>query len=200
MFKRFLMENAHRENVKNLFRWWNGHVFSFESVPGTSRKDDDGFDSGMEAAVAALNSDEEFSGGGGDDFGDEDFGGDNNHFYPPALPSNTDTDLSTNLMQLTISERSAVPSNPAAAPKPPIYAIAVPRVRDSEPTLGDSDGTLPNMDDAQNVRFFFQSFPILIYPIHFHRILLIRQLGVLVQAMVQTTPLKISLTPGTCFR
>jgi hypothetical protein len=60
MFKKFLMDNSHRENVKNLFRWWNGHVFSFETVPGT--KDDDGFDSGMDEAEAALNSDDEFSG------------------------------------------------------------------------------------------------------------------------------------------
>ena len=75
MFKKFLMENVHRENI-NLFRWWNGHVFSFETVPGTNRKDDDGFDSGMEAAEAALNSDEEFSdeelgGPSGENFGDD---------------------------------------------------------------------------------------------------------------------------------
>lgn len=55
------MENAHREHVKNLFRWWNGHVFSFETVQGTNR-DDDGFDSGMDEAEAAINSDQEFSG------------------------------------------------------------------------------------------------------------------------------------------
>lgn len=57
------MEHAHRETVKNLFRWWNGHVFSFETKrQGTNRTDDDEFDSGMDEAEAALNSDEELNG------------------------------------------------------------------------------------------------------------------------------------------
>jgi hypothetical protein len=117
------MDHAHRERIKHLFRWWNGHVFSFEAVPGTSGKDDDGFDSGMDEAEAALNSDEEFSGGArsGEDFGGENLDDDNNR-----------PDLSLNFVQLTISERSGVPSNPVAAP---VHAIAVPWVR--EPTLGD---------------------------------------------------------------
>ena len=32
------------------------------TIPGTSRKNNDGFDSGMDEAEAALNSDEDFSG------------------------------------------------------------------------------------------------------------------------------------------
>lgn len=143
MFKKFLMANAHREHIKNLFRWWNGRVFSFE-IPGTHRKpDDDGFDSGMDEAEAALNSDEEFS---GEEFGGEKFGDDTDSWYAqeepqadqPARQMNTNSrpnDLSINFMQLTISERSVAPSNPVAAP---VHAIAVPRVR--EPTLVRSAG------------------------------------------------------------
>lgn len=150
------MENAHRENIKNLFRWWNGHVFSFESVPGTSRKDDDGYDSGMDAAVAALRSDEEFS--------DEDNIRDD--WTTPLTPAeelqadqplaalqmNTSTDghhdpqahdISINFIQLTISEHDrAAPSesNPVVAPSP-VHAVAVPRVRYNEPTLAPSHST-----------------------------------------------------------
>ena len=69
------MENAHWENVKILFRWWNGQVFSFETVPGTNRGGDDGFDSGMEEEEAALRSNDEFSGGD-----DEEFGGGGENF------------------------------------------------------------------------------------------------------------------------
>ena len=137
MFKKFLMENAHRENVKNLFRWWNGQVFSFETVPGTNRGGDDGFDSGMEEAEAALRSDDEFSGGDDEEFGGsvENFDDNNNISYGPVAESRTD--LAANLMQLTVSE----PSDPVLA-----HAIAVPWVREREPTLGDSDGSSVIMD------------------------------------------------------
>ena len=136
MFKKFLMDNAHRENVKNLFRWWNGHVFSF-GMPGANRlKDDDGFDSGMdEAAEAALDSNEEFDGEGHEASGD-----DHNSWYVseehpadrPPLQMNTNSrpdDLSVDFIQLTISDHSEAPgtSNPVAAPVP---AIAVPRVHE----------------------------------------------------------------------
>jgi hypothetical protein len=145
MFKKFLMENAHRESIKNLFRWWNGQVFSFETASGTNREDD-GFDSGMDEAEAALNSDEEFSDAGGEEFGasGEKLGDDTDSFYAApeelqadqpltALQMNMDSrpdNLSIDFMQLTISEHSVAPSNPLAAP---VHAIAVPWVR--EPTL-----------------------------------------------------------------
>lgn len=140
------MDNAHRENVKNLFRWWNGQVFSFEMVPGTNRKDNDGFDSGMDKAEAAFNSDEGFSGeeSGGEKLGDDNDGWaglyDNDGWVEadqraPQMNSHPD-DLSINLMQLSISERSGVaPSNSVAALA---HAIIVPRVR--EPTLVHSAG------------------------------------------------------------
>jgi hypothetical protein len=124
MFKRFLMENAHRDHVTNLFMWWNGHVFSFEMVPGINRRDSDGFDSGMDEAEAALNSDEEFIG--------ENFGDDIDGRHPD------DSDLSVNFARLTIPERSVTPLDPVAAP---VYtnldAIVVPW--DREPTLIHSD-------------------------------------------------------------
>jgi len=61
MFKRFLMDNSHQEHIKNLFRWWNGHVFSFEA-PGTIGMENREEDSGMEEALKALDLDEEFGG------------------------------------------------------------------------------------------------------------------------------------------
>lgn len=132
MFKKFLMENAHREHIKNLFRWWNGLVFSFE-MPGTG-KEDDGFDSGMDAAEAALDSNEEFSGGelGGKKFDDDD---DVESWYAPEELPAAPQDLSINFMQLTISEHTVAASIPPAALA---NAIAVPRVR--QPTLVHSAG------------------------------------------------------------
>ena len=110
MFKKFLMDNVHWETVKNSFRWWNGHVFSFD-MP--TRKDD-GFDSGMEEAEATLNSDEDLSGKdlSGDKIGDN---SDHDSWYAPvkhqadqpALQMNISShrdDLSVNFVQLTISE------------------------------------------------------------------------------------------------
>ena len=97
------MQNAHRENIKNLFRWWNGHVFSFDTVPGTNRKDDDGFDSGMDEAEAALISDGGFSDEeslGGENLGDDTDGIQAGRYHwrvqatnqPLALPVGMDTD------------------------------------------------------------------------------------------------------------
>ena len=134
MFKGFLMENAHRENVKNLFRWWNGHVFSFETVPGTARKDNDsdGFDSGMDEAEAALDSDGGFS--------DEELGGENvgdGRYHWPGQADPDDLQVSTNFAQLTISERSVAPSDPVAAP---VHVIVVPWVH--EPTSVHSAGVV----------------------------------------------------------
>jgi hypothetical protein len=83
---------------QNLFRWWNGQVFSFETAPGTNRKDNDGFDSGMDEAEAALKSDDEFSGGNSEEFGGENFGDDNNSLFAPALNTLAErcNDLSVN--------------------------------------------------------------------------------------------------------
>ena len=96
--------------VKNLFRWWNGHVFSFD-MP--IRKDD-GFNSGMEEAEATLNSDEDLSGKdlSGDKFGDN---SDHDSWYAlvehqgdqSALQMNISSccdNLSVNFVQLAISE------------------------------------------------------------------------------------------------
>ena len=146
------MENAHRETVKNLFGWWNWHVFSFETVPGKSRKDDDGFDSGMDEAEAALNSDVDFSDGelGGQNFGDND---DRDGWYQadqprPALQMSIDShpdDISINLLPLAISERSVAPLDPVVAP---VHAIIVPWV--GETTFVHSAGVVYIM--------FFTSF------------------------------------------
>ena len=126
MFKRFLMDNSHREHIKNLFRWWNGHVFSFEA-PGTIGTENRGEDSGMEEALKALDSDEEF---GGDSWYGQD-GPDPHH------PDN----LSIDFVNFTISEHTSVPvaapANAIAAPQvrepTPANAIIAPRVRESTP-------------------------------------------------------------------
>ena len=132
------MDNVHWEHIKNLFRWWNGLVFSFE-MWGTE-KEDDGFDSGMDEAEAALNSDEEFSSA---EFGSKKFGDDDveSWYAPEELPAapqtnaNSHSDLSINFMQLTISEHSIAHLIPPAAHA---NAIAVPWVR--QPTLVHSAG------------------------------------------------------------
>ena len=147
MFKKFLMDNAHLETVKNLFRWWNGNVFSFD-MP--IRKDD-GFDSGIEEAEAALNSDEDLSSKdlSGDKIGDN---SDHDSWYAPAkhqadqpaLQMNISSccdNLSVNFVQLTISEHISQTSltlataplpNPAAAPLnppvAPVHAVTVPQI------------------------------------------------------------------------
>ena len=151
MFKRFLMDNAHRESIKNLFRWWNGHVFSFKTVPGADGGEHDGFDSGMEEAEAALNSDQEFSDEG------ENFGDDADSRYQadqPALQMNTESrpdDLSTNFVQLTISEHSAAPPDPVAAP---VDAIVVSRVRVHELTSVHSAGVAFNFLTTDSFRMY----------------------------------------------
>lgn len=138
------MGNAHRENVKNLFRWWNGHVFSFDTVPGTNRKDDDGFDSGMDEAEAALNSDGGFSDEellvGGENFGDDADGTQAGRYHWPGQADNQLSALGMNTDGrpddlFTISERSVAPSDPVVAP---VHAVAVPWVH--EPTSVHSAG------------------------------------------------------------
>ena len=123
MFKRFLMENAHRDHIKNLYRWWNGQVFSFE-MSGNEGKKDEGQDSGMEEAEAALNSDEEMSSRdftgmkeaeavldsdeelSGREFADgiEDWYGSNADHSAWPLQNSHSADLPANIMQLTISD------------------------------------------------------------------------------------------------
>ena len=144
MFKKFLMDNAHQETVKNLFRWWNGHVFLFD-MP--IRKDDE-FDTGMEEAEAALNSDEDLS---SKDLSGDKIGNNSDHdsWYAlakhqadqPALQMNISShcdDLSVNFVQLTISEHisqtsltlATAPLNPLVVP---VHAVAVPQIH--EPSL-----------------------------------------------------------------
>ena len=141
---------------QNLFRWWNGHVFSF-NIP--IRKDD-GFDSGMEEAEATLNSDEDLSSENlsGDKIGNN---SDHDSWYAlakhqadqPALQINISSchdNLSVNFVQLTISEHISQTSltlataplpNPAAAPLnpsvAPVHAVTVPQT--CEPSLFHSD-------------------------------------------------------------
>jgi hypothetical protein len=174
MFKRFLMENAHRENIKHLFRWWNGHVFSV-GTPGVNRKDDDGFDSGMDEAEAALDSNEEFDDEGREEFdeeghekfddkgreesgdeGREESGDDHESWYAleerpdpdqPALQMTANSrsdEISIDFIQLTISEHREAPSNPVAAP---VHTIVVTRVHES---------TLVHSAGAASITYNFQ--------------------------------------------
>jgi hypothetical protein len=55
-FKSFLMSNAHKEQIKKLYMWWNGWVFSFEKAAITCDADNEG-SSGMDEAVECLNDD-----------------------------------------------------------------------------------------------------------------------------------------------
>ena len=47
------MDNAHKEQIKELYMWWNGWGFSFEKVPKLTNIDDEE-SSGMDEAVDCL--------------------------------------------------------------------------------------------------------------------------------------------------
>jgi hypothetical protein len=55
MFKRFLMDNAHHSHIQTLLRWWNSHVFAFDTRK--KEMEDHREDSGMDEALNALDSD-----------------------------------------------------------------------------------------------------------------------------------------------
>jgi hypothetical protein len=136
MFKKFLMDQAHRDHIKNLYRWWNGEVFSFE-ISGMKGKEDNGQDSGMDEAVAALNSDEELSGGG--------FANQIEDWYasegsdPPAQLQNSrsaDDNISADFMQLTISDDRVATQAVASSHH---YTVTT-RVHEPNVTLSQSAG------------------------------------------------------------
>jgi hypothetical protein len=52
-FKGYLMANAHKEQIKELYMWWNGWVFSFEKARKLTNIDDEE-SSGMDEAVECL--------------------------------------------------------------------------------------------------------------------------------------------------
>jgi hypothetical protein len=52
-FKAHLVGNAHKEQIKQFYMWWNGWVFSFENAPKLTNIDDEG-SSGMDEAVNCL--------------------------------------------------------------------------------------------------------------------------------------------------
>jgi hypothetical protein len=58
-FKAYLIVNAGKEQIKALYMWWNGWVFSFEKTPKLSTIDD-GESSGMDEAINCLDSDNDF--------------------------------------------------------------------------------------------------------------------------------------------
>jgi hypothetical protein len=132
MFKKFLMENAHRDHIKNLYRWWNGQVFSFE-ISRTKGKKDDEQDSGMEEAEAALNSDEELDGRGFANEIEDWYAPKGSHGDQPAwlLQNNRSADLSADFMHLTISDGAIASSQH--------YTVAA-RVREQNVTLLESAG------------------------------------------------------------
>ena len=136
------MDNAHRDHIKNLYRWWNGHVFSFENS-GKEGKNDGGQDSGMDEAEAALNSDEELSGvvSNTEEFGDgiEDWHRFQDGHPARSLQNNCSADVSADFMRLTISDRQAAARVHAVASSRR-YTVA-PRVREPNFTLSESPGT-----------------------------------------------------------
>lgn len=52
-FKYYLMSNANKDQIKQLFMWWNGWVFSFDKAPKLTSIDDEE-SSGMDEAVGCL--------------------------------------------------------------------------------------------------------------------------------------------------
>ena len=53
MFKEFLMRNLTNPDIKALFKWWNGRVFTFNTTNKQGVKTDD-MDSGMDEAELVL--------------------------------------------------------------------------------------------------------------------------------------------------
>jgi hypothetical protein len=52
LFKEFLMKNATKSNIEDLFKWWNGKVFSFDTKIQGVKADD--VESGMDEAELFL--------------------------------------------------------------------------------------------------------------------------------------------------
>jgi hypothetical protein len=133
MFKHFLMDNAHHSHIQYLFRWWNGHVFSFDT-PGRTGREDHREDSGMDEALKALDS-------------DDDFGGDANSWYVQDEPDIQHDEpeiqydepeiqrdkLSIDFFNLTLSDHGLIaPSIPVA----PENTIVAAQVHESTPPPG----------------------------------------------------------------
>src|SRR5882762_3173851 len=53
-FKLFLMKNVNTPDIKNLFEWWNGHVFSFDTAKKRAESNSEK-SSGMDEAELGLN-------------------------------------------------------------------------------------------------------------------------------------------------
>ena len=54
-FKGYLMANAHKQQIKELYMWWNGWVFSLEKTPTSKLTNDDSEgSSGMDEVVECL--------------------------------------------------------------------------------------------------------------------------------------------------
>jgi hypothetical protein len=126
MFKRFLMDNAHRSHIQTLFRWWNGHVFAFNTRK--KETEDHREDSGMDEALNALDSDGDF-GSGAEDF----------YLQEEPQAGTQHNELSVDFFNLTISDHGlilpSVPVAPFTAPvvceSTPAFNMAAPRVRGS---------------------------------------------------------------------
>lgn len=58
-YKGFLMKNSEKREIVDLLAWWNGRVFSFDSVVQPDKRSEDS--SGMEEAELILNSDSDYS-------------------------------------------------------------------------------------------------------------------------------------------
>jgi hypothetical protein len=113
MFKQFLMDNAQHNHIQYLFRWWNGHIFSF-NILGKTGREDPGDDSRMDDTLKALNS-------------DEDYGDDADSWYMLEEPEIQHKKPAINLFNLTISDDGLIP--PAA----PTNTIVAPQICESTP-------------------------------------------------------------------
>jgi hypothetical protein len=100
-FKEFLMKNATSPDIKNLFMWWNGWVFSFDT-PHKKESNGEG-SSGMDEAVLGLNASSD------SEIGTENHGGEEfvDGFSSLTLGASS-TDIDTNFIVVSATCRSFI--------------------------------------------------------------------------------------------
>jgi hypothetical protein len=134
LFKEFLMKNSTNINVKELFKWWNGRVFSFDTTKIREVKADD-MESGMDEADLFL-ADDYFSDSevvlSRNENNNEDFIGtfnqltiDMQHDSNQPLPSHTVADPCASSSEprldseiIILQPEKSVTQNPVGKPKP----------------------------------------------------------------------------------
>ena len=127
LFKDFLMKNTNNSNVKNLIRWWNGKVFSFDTTKIHGVKADDE-ESGMDEAELFL--------------------ADDDHSDSERVSQNENNNNEENFIgtfnQLTID----IPHDSKSNQPLPLHPVADPCASGSEPRLDSGETIISQPDES----------------------------------------------------